>query len=126
MFEQFQLSICPLRQDRSAEGFHDLLNRHGLSGKLVLGGAGLQASDHGHADAGDNGVRTTQVQRRPFQRVVDPCTYAICEYILVVACVRGLVPARDLEGRTKDLGTHEFGHDGRKRVDDTAVERQAC
>ena len=38
MFQQFQLSVCSFRQDRRAEGLHDLLHRHGLAGKLVFCG----------------------------------------------------------------------------------------
>ena len=39
MLQEFQFSVCPLRQDRRAEGFHDLLHRYRLSGELVLGRA---------------------------------------------------------------------------------------
>jgi hypothetical protein len=37
MLEQFQLAVCALRQDRSAEGLHNLLDGHGLAGELILG-----------------------------------------------------------------------------------------
>lgn len=36
VLEQLQLAVGALRQDRSAEGLHDLLDRHGLAGELVL------------------------------------------------------------------------------------------
>ena len=36
MLQQLQLAVCSLRQDRRAEGFHDLLHRNRLSGELVL------------------------------------------------------------------------------------------
>jgi hypothetical protein len=36
MFEELQLSVCSLRENRSAEWLHDLLDRHGLAGKLIL------------------------------------------------------------------------------------------
>jgi hypothetical protein len=39
MLEQLQLAVCALRQDRSAEGLHDLLDCHGLAGELILGRA---------------------------------------------------------------------------------------
>lgn len=35
MLEQLQLSVGTLRQNRCAEGLHDLLDRHGLAGQLV-------------------------------------------------------------------------------------------
>jgi hypothetical protein len=37
MLEQLQFAVCALRQDRSAEGLHDLLDGHGLAGELILG-----------------------------------------------------------------------------------------
>ena len=39
MLQELQFPICPLRQDRRAEGFHDLFDRHGLAGELILCGA---------------------------------------------------------------------------------------
>jgi hypothetical protein len=39
MLEQLQLAVCALRQDRSAEGLHNLLDGDGLASKLVLGRA---------------------------------------------------------------------------------------
>lgn len=36
VFEQLQLAVGALRQDRSAERLHDLLDRYGLAGELVL------------------------------------------------------------------------------------------
>lgn len=44
MLQQLQLSISALRKDRSAEGFHDLLDRHSLAGELILGRAAEQRS----------------------------------------------------------------------------------
>lgn len=37
MLQKLQLAVCPLRQDRSAEGLHDLLDGHRLASELVLG-----------------------------------------------------------------------------------------
>ena len=45
MLQELQLSIRPLRQDRRAERFHNLLHRHRLSGELILGRAVFAASD---------------------------------------------------------------------------------
>lgn len=39
VLEELQFSVCALRQDRSAERFHDLLDSHSLTGKLILCGA---------------------------------------------------------------------------------------
>lgn len=36
MLKKLQFSVCPLGQDRSAEGFHDLLDRHSLVRELIL------------------------------------------------------------------------------------------
>lgn len=36
VLEQLQLAVGALRQDRSAERLHDLLDRHGLAGELIL------------------------------------------------------------------------------------------
>ena len=36
MLQQLQLSVCSLGQDRRAEGLHDLLDCHRLSGELIL------------------------------------------------------------------------------------------
>ena len=38
MLQELKLSVGSLGEDRSAEGFHDFLDGHGLPGKLVLGG----------------------------------------------------------------------------------------
>ena len=38
VFEEFQFSVCALREDRSAERFHDLLDSHSLTGELILCG----------------------------------------------------------------------------------------
>lgn len=40
MLQQLQFTVSPLRQDRSAEGLHNLLNRNMLSCELILGRAG--------------------------------------------------------------------------------------
>jgi hypothetical protein len=37
MLQKLQLSVCALRQDRGAEGLHDLLDGHGLARELILG-----------------------------------------------------------------------------------------
>ena len=37
VFEQLQLAVGALGEDRRAEGLHDLLDRDGRAGELVLG-----------------------------------------------------------------------------------------
>lgn len=39
VLEQLELSVCTLRQNRCAEGLHDLLNSNILVGELIAGGA---------------------------------------------------------------------------------------
>lgn len=39
MFEELELAICPLTEDRCAEGLHDLLYRDGSTGELIFGRA---------------------------------------------------------------------------------------
>lgn len=39
MLEELQFSVSTLRQDRRAEGLHDLLDGHRLAGELILGRA---------------------------------------------------------------------------------------
>jgi hypothetical protein len=41
VLQQLQLSICPLREHRCAEGLHDLLDGNILVGELVSGGAAI-------------------------------------------------------------------------------------
>ena len=36
VLEQLEFSVCALRKDRGAEGFHDLLDRHSLASELIL------------------------------------------------------------------------------------------
>jgi hypothetical protein len=43
MLQQLQLTVSPLRQDRSAEGLHNLLNRNMLSCELILGRAEVRS-----------------------------------------------------------------------------------
>ena len=39
VLKQLEFSVCALRKHRRAEGLHDLLDGHRLSGELVLGRA---------------------------------------------------------------------------------------
>jgi hypothetical protein len=73
MLEQFELAVCALRQNRSAEGLHDLLDGDGLAGELVLGRAArlsVCASVPGRCK------RTRQVQRLPCPPAEGQCIYA--------------------------------------------------
>jgi hypothetical protein len=73
MLEQLQLAVCALRQDRSAEGLHDLLDGDGLAGELVLGRAARLS-----VCASTPAVckRTRQGQRLPCPRAAGQCIYA--------------------------------------------------
>lgn len=42
MLQELEFSVCSLAEDGRAEGFHDLLYRHGRSSKLIFGGAAEQ------------------------------------------------------------------------------------
>jgi len=44
VLEQLQFSVGSFRKNRCAERLHDLLDRHGLVGELVLGRAGMSVS----------------------------------------------------------------------------------
>lgn len=44
MLQQLQLTVRALRQDRSAEGLHNLLDRNMLACELILGRAGRRKS----------------------------------------------------------------------------------
>lgn len=39
VLEELELAVCSLRQDRSAERLHDLLDGDGLTSELILGRA---------------------------------------------------------------------------------------
>lgn len=108
MLEQLQLSVGTFREDRCAEGLHDLLYRHGLSGELVLGGTVKK--------------RERRAVRR-FQEVSTDQTSPKapiptgCRSVYLGTLVKSQqkvnqrrVPAGDLEGGAKDLGTYELRH----------------
>jgi len=46
VLEQFQLTVCSLGQDGSAEGLHDLLDGNGLASQLVLRRANETEGSH--------------------------------------------------------------------------------
>lgn len=54
---------------------------------------------------------TIRGRTRPFRRAEGRCNYA--RSVSAHSCLcgsRNILPAGDLEGRAKDLGTHEFSH----------------
>lgn len=73
VFQQLQFSVCPLGQDRCAEGLHNLLYGDILVLELIFRGTDEAKSTHAHG-----------LQIR--------------------------VSRRDLERRSKDLCSYEFGH----------------
>lgn len=76
VLEELQLSVRALRQDRSAERFHDLLDSHGLTGELILCGAIREQALEVRAYHLTRMHNTRQAQRLPFLQVADPCTYS--------------------------------------------------
>lgn len=109
VLQELQFSVCALRQDRSAKGLHDLFDGDGLAGELVL-------------------CRAAGISMPCFHGTV--CTYQTrpkapiptgCRSVYLHTCQSaprrkvGLsrAPARNLEGRAKDLCAHELGHGGR-------------
>jgi len=44
VLQQLQLPVCPLRQNWSAEGLHDLFDRDRLAGELILCGAAWESA----------------------------------------------------------------------------------
>jgi hypothetical protein len=73
MLEQFQLAVSALRQNRSAEGLHDLLDGDGLAGELVLGRAARLSV---YASAPTVCKRTRRGQRLPCPRAAGQYIYA--------------------------------------------------
>lgn len=111
VLQQLQLSVCPLGQDRRAERFHDFLYRHCLPSELVLRGAVRLLSER-IAPAVLAMILTRQARRLPCRPAGGQC---ICSAISMCALCRrhvhaGSAPARDLEGGSEDLRTHEFRH----------------
>lgn len=72
VLEKLQLSICTFRQDGCAEGLHDLLDRYGLSSKLIPGGTVRVSLGQ---EGGDASIYTRLDRKHPCLRVVDPCIY---------------------------------------------------
>jgi hypothetical protein len=108
MLEQFQLAVCALREHGCAEGLHDLLDRHGLAGELVLGRAGDMSIC---AFILVNGKHTRQGRRLPCPRAADRCIFALLvPRVSLPLCVAA--PACDLERRAEDLGAYKFSHGG--------------
>lgn len=109
VLKEFQFSVRALRQDRSAEWFHDLLHRHSLTGELVLRRATRDEALERRSSKLNRSRSTRQGQRLPSRPVVGRYT---CSRVNSARCWSGdEVPAGDLEGRAKNLGTYKFGHD---------------
>jgi hypothetical protein len=76
VFEELQLSVGSLRQDRRAEGLHDLLDSDILVRELVSSGA-VSASlvpAIAHARSLQTVERTRRDRKHPYQRAGDPST----------------------------------------------------
>lgn len=75
MLEQLQFTVRSFGQHRGAERLHDLLDRHGLPGKLVLGGAvALIAVRYARRRYSEQIRKPTRRDRRhPFRRAEDQC-----------------------------------------------------
>lgn len=109
VFEQLELSVCSLGQNRRAEWLHDLLDSHSLAGKLIFGRAGRAWS----ARAVYPPVGLLQLTRPdrtlPCQQAGGQCIFLASQRQSTVY-TKSDTPARDLEGRAEDLRTHKLGH----------------
>jgi hypothetical protein len=117
MLQKLQLAVGALGEDGCAERLHDLLDSNGLACELILGRAAHQCVRQGIAQE-ETDVLTKQDRKHPFRRVASRCickqvshssarTYCLCP-----------LPAGDLKGCAKDLGTHEFGHGDSRGAED--------
>jgi len=122
VFEQLQLSVCSLRQDRRAEWLHDLLHRHSLPSELVLCRTMPNMSVCPLSCLHDLDVPYEPKGSHAHGLQV---SVAVAASVELSIATRGAahanawfprIPAGDLEGRAKDLGTDELGHvDGVRR-----------
>lgn len=118
MLEELELAIGALGEDRRAKRLHDLLYGHGLPCELVLGGAAcpLMSMTRPPARTGTNSTLTIQDRMLPCRPAAGRC---ICARSAPARCPPAQllcrassphVPARDLERRAEDLGTHKLRH----------------
>ena len=112
VLQQLQLSVCSLRQDRRAEGFHDLLHRNRLSGELVLRRAVRTLSEPTLPIIAAVPL-TRRARRLPCRPAAGQCIYrAISMFVSSseLGVGVGLAPACDFEGGAEDLSAHELRH----------------
>jgi hypothetical protein len=108
MLEELQFAVGALRQDRSAEGLHDLLDSHGLAGELILGRTALMLACNAIVAPCKH---TRQDQKLPCQRAAGQCIFAASVPPTII--MWGIAaPARDFKRRAENLGAHKFSHGG--------------
>ena len=112
MLQEFEFSVCPLRQNRRAERLHDLLHRHRLSGELILRRAVYVSSGPCISVA----HRCAAYHTSPNAPIPTGCRSVYLPAISMFAShytatqVQSHIPARNLEGSPEDLRTHELRH----------------
>lgn len=106
MLQEFQFSICPLRQNRRTEGFHDLFDCYRAVGQLVASGAEKRLKSisiiHGklYRVNKSSGPSSTLFLRSPF------LTFLIYFGFQIPPCFSWMKTRREGkgEGRTKSEG----------------------
>jgi hypothetical protein len=111
MLEELQLAVCALRQNRSAERLHDLLDGHGLAGELILGRAARTLVCNSMLVA-RMGKHTRRDQRLPCPQAAGQCIFATSVPPAITMWGIAAVPARNLKRRAENLGAHKFSHCG--------------
>ena len=109
MLEQLELPISALGEDRSTEGFHDLLDRHSLTGKLVLCRAIHGMSMEGPRSMSSSGgpPDKTKGSHADWLQVSVPVALSV---LCICHDPCKCIPAGDLKGGPEDLGTHKLRH----------------
>ena len=85
VLQQLQFSVCPLRQDRSAEGLHNLLDSDILSGKLIFCRAARPYQQSPLNSRRRRVYHTKPDQKHPFQLAGDQNTCASDQFLGIAA-----------------------------------------
>ena len=81
VLQQLQFSVCPLRQDWSAEGLHNLLHCNILSGKLIFCRAARPYQQSPFNSRRRRVYHTKPDQKRPFPLAEDQSTCATDQFL---------------------------------------------
>ena len=118
MLQELQFSVGSLRQDWGGKRFHDLLDGDGLLCQLIFGRTEMCEQAHLHAFPQQLAKPDETESPHPNRlKIRVPDRPSIAEP--AGEHVMHLIPAGDLEGRSKDLCSHEFGH-GKTCGDDSS------